>query len=142
MSHLFHNNASADSRTVNKCILIPSYVIWVILQNQNVIKPKCIKCDKENKSVKTFYLSFLDMNTFNMTSPKTAITFSKLFYSISWTGTCTRLKSQIKLLGRARCRAEISIWIRALKAMLYFTRNIVSPPGNYLWQEQLGLLRV
>ena len=125
-------NASTDSRTANKRILTPSYVIWVILQNQNVIKPNSTKCDKEKKSVKTFNLSFLAMNTFNMTSPKRAVTFSKLFYSISWTSTCTRLKSQIKLLGRARCRAEISIWIWALKAMLYFTKSLKGKPPRQL----------
>lgn len=135
MLHLFHNNASTDSKTANKRTLIPRYVIWVILQNQNVIKPNCIKCDKENKSAKTLNLSFLNMNTFNMTSPKRAVTFSKLFYSISWTSTCTRSKSQTKLLGSARCRAKISIWIWALKAMLYFTksfltRNIIRPLAN------------
>lgn len=162
MLHLFHNNASTDSRTANKRTLIPRYVIWVILQNQNVIKPNCIKCDKENKSAKTLNLSFLNMNTFNMTSPKRAVTFSKLFYSISWTSTCTRSKSQTKLLGSARCRAKISIWIWALKAILYFTKaflkryivsllniysmNSLSPPrlSFFLWSppfQKLGLKR-
>ena len=33
---MFNNNIYTDFRTAYKHILIPSYVIWVIWQNQNV----------------------------------------------------------------------------------------------------------
>ena len=38
-----------DFRKANKHILIPSYVIQVIQQNQYITKLNSIKCDKENK---------------------------------------------------------------------------------------------
>ena len=44
MLHMF--NTYADFRGANKYDLIPSYVIQVIQQNQNVAKTNCIKSDK------------------------------------------------------------------------------------------------
>ena len=42
---MFNNNTYADFRTANKRILLPSYIIRVIYQNQNVTKLTYI-CDK------------------------------------------------------------------------------------------------
>ena len=36
MLHMFNNNT--DFRTVYKPVLIPSYIIHVIYQNQNIVK--------------------------------------------------------------------------------------------------------
>ena len=45
--HMLNNNTYTDFRIANKHILIPSYVIPLIKQNQNVTKLlDCIKCDK------------------------------------------------------------------------------------------------
>ena len=38
MLHMFHNNTYTDFRTAYKHVLIPSYFIQVIQQNQNVTK--------------------------------------------------------------------------------------------------------
>ena len=50
MLHMFNNNTCADFGAASKYVLIPSYVIQVIQQNQNVTKPNCIKSDKEKVS--------------------------------------------------------------------------------------------
>ena len=47
MLHLFNNNTYIDFGAASKCVLIPSFDIQVIKQNQNFTKQNCIKSDKE-----------------------------------------------------------------------------------------------
>ena len=52
MLHMFNNNTYTDFRIANKRILIPSYVVRVILQKQNVTKLNCIYVIKNISKLK------------------------------------------------------------------------------------------
>ena len=52
MLHMFNNNTCIDFGATSKCVLIPSYDIQVIKQNQNVTKPNCVKSDKGKSHLK------------------------------------------------------------------------------------------